>query len=49
MYAYNIYIYSTVGMWCSIHVQLAPVTPLFKKATGFIIFGHLALFITKLV
>ena len=41
-------LFSTDGMWCNIHVSLAPVSSLFEKATGFIIFGQLALVITKL-
>ena len=41
-----IYIYSTDGIWCNIHVLLAPVSSLIEKATGFIIFGQLALVIT---
>ena len=35
-------------MRCNNHVSLAPVSTLFDKATGFIIFGQLALVITKL-
>ena len=35
-------------MLCNIHVSLAPVSPLFKKATGFIIFGQPASVIAKL-
>ena len=35
-------------MWCNIHVSLAPVSSLFEKKPNFIIFGQLALVITKL-